>query len=101
MPSQDPTKPRSNDENIAFETGTDRVRNDITGESHVEPEPVGESVPVRIYVVQEGDTLASIARKFYGDENQWLRIRNANLDRLAEAEERGFTTGIELRIPLE
>ncbi len=101
MASQDPTKPRSDDENIAFETGTERVRNDITGESHVEPEPITDPRSVRVYVVQEGDTLASIAKKFYGDDSQWLRIRNANLDRLAEAEETGVAVGIELRIPVE
>ena len=30
------------------------------------------------YVVQEGDTLYKIALRFYGNQNQWRRIREAN-----------------------
>jgi len=82
--------------NIAFETGTGRVVNEITGESHVRPDAVAEA---RIYMVQEGDTLASIARKFYGDERQWKRILDANRDRF-DAEDR-VAAGTELRIPVD
>lgn len=39
--------------------------------------PSGKS---RNYVVQEGDTLASISRKFYKSSGQWKKIRNANRD---------------------
>lgn len=52
---------------------------------------------MRVYVVQEGDSLATIAQKFYGDRNQWLRIRNANRDRIAEHDR--LDIGSELRIP--
>lgn len=39
--------------------------------------PSGKS---RSYVVQEGDTLASISRKFYKSSGQWKKIRSANRD---------------------
>ena len=32
----------------------------------------------RIYVVREGDTLASISRKFYKSSGRWKKIRDAN-----------------------
>jgi nucleoid-associated protein YgaU len=32
----------------------------------------------RTYVVQKGDTLSSIARKFYGDQKRWKDIHQAN-----------------------
>ena len=31
-----------------------------------------------LYTVVAGDTLRSIAQRFYGDENQWPRIFEAN-----------------------
>ncbi len=37
-------------------------------------------VPGRSYVVQSGDTLASISRKFYKSRAHWKRILNANSD---------------------
>jgi nucleoid-associated protein YgaU len=48
-------------------------------------------------LVQEGGTLASIARKFYGDERHGRRILDANRDRLGDAEEPQL--GAQLRIP--
>jgi len=38
----------------------------------------------RVYVVQNGDTLASISAKFYGDPNGWHRIADANAPRLTD-----------------
>ncbi|HJT81076.1 MAG TPA: LysM peptidoglycan-binding domain-containing protein [Chthoniobacterales bacterium] len=37
----------------------------------------------RSYVVQEGDTLYSIARKFYKSPSRWKQIRDANRGKLA------------------
>ncbi len=34
----------------------------------------------RIYVVQSGDSLSKISKKFYGDANSWKRIFEANRD---------------------
>jgi nucleoid-associated protein YgaU len=36
------------------------------------------------YTVVAGDTLRGIAEQFYGDENQWRRIFNANRDQLTD-----------------
>lgn len=39
----------------------------------------GDSAPSqRTYVVEEGDTLYKIARKFYGKDSMWKKIRDAN-----------------------
>ena len=32
----------------------------------------------RSYTVQKGDTLSSIAKRYYGDANQWRKIYEAN-----------------------
>lgn len=34
----------------------------------------------RMYVVQGGDSLSKISKKFYGDANSWKRIFEANRD---------------------
>lgn len=36
--------------------------------------------PVRTYTVVAGDSLSKIAKRFYGDANQWKRIFEANRD---------------------
>ncbi len=86
------------DEDFVFETGTDSIQRDITGETHVRPEPLPDEEPVRIYVIREGDTLAGIAKRFYGDESQWLRILDANRDRVDDEDR--LEPGTELRIPV-
>jgi nucleoid-associated protein YgaU len=42
--------------------------------------PVESDPTDRMYVVVEGDTLSSIARKFYGDARSRRRILDANRD---------------------
>jgi nucleoid-associated protein YgaU len=42
------------------------------------PAPSG----ARSYVVQSGDSLSKIAKKFYGDANAWRRIFEANQNRI-------------------
>jgi nucleoid-associated protein YgaU len=36
----------------------------------------------RMYSVQPGDSLSKIAKKFYGNANDWKRIFEANRDRI-------------------
>lgn len=55
--------------------------------------------PVRRHKVVEGDTLTGLARKYYGAEQQTLRIVQANR-RLVDAS-RKLTPGTELVIPEE
>jgi nucleoid-associated protein YgaU len=33
-----------------------------------------------MYIVQSGDSLSKISKKFYGDPNKWKRIFEANRD---------------------
>lgn len=49
------------------------------------------------YKVQERDTLHKIARKYYGDDNKWLLIFNANQDRIYDRN--NLRVGTELIIP--
>ena len=50
------------------------------------PAPEKPAVP-RTYQVKEGDTLQSLAEKFYGDASKWMEIYELNSDRI----ERGGT----------
>lgn len=51
------------------------------------------------YVVQEGDTLVSIAKKFYGDPDVWRVIYTMNSDRLGVGG--GLTPGKVLVLPVK
>ncbi len=51
----------------------------------------------RVYRVRPGDTLRSIARRFYGDERMYRRIFRANRDRLASPAD--LRPGMELKLP--
>ncbi len=52
----------------------------------------------RLYTVQKGDTLSSIAENFYGSSRQWRRIYKTNKDKLAAPGD--LSPGMKLRIPL-
>lgn len=66
----------------------------------LEPEP-GYSdpieVPARTHRVGPGDTLYSLARQYYGNENQWRKIFSANANRLNDPDH--LPVGIKLIIP--
>ncbi len=49
------------------------------------------------YVVQQGDTLRAIAKKFYGDKKEWVRIREANKARVSTTGE--IKAGDRIRLP--
>lgn len=63
----------------------------------VTPKPAIKTEPsVRTHTVTSGETLPSIAEKYYGDSGQWKKIYNANKDKI----ERGqVTPGQVLVIP--
>ena len=50
------------------------------------------------YTVAEGDTLATIAARFYGDENEWRRIYEANRETIGDNPD-NVRIGTVLRIP--
>lgn len=58
----------------------------------IPPEPTHE-----IYVIQKGDTLWKIAKKFYGKGSQWPKIHEANKDAIPNPDL--IHPGVELRIP--
>ena len=51
----------------------------------------------RLYKVEKGDNLSTIARKLYGDEKQWKRIYDLNREKIAHPDKR--TPGMLLRLP--
>jgi nucleoid-associated protein YgaU len=55
----------------------------VSGSSSTAPSPAGasdEAKTDRMYVVQGGDSLSKIAKKFYGNANAWKKIFDANKD---------------------
>lgn len=61
------------------------------------PAAPAAAAPSRIYVVLEGETLKSVARKTLGDERHWVLIYQANSDRIQRAGE--LSPGQKLVIP--
>jgi nucleoid-associated protein YgaU len=51
----------------------------------------------RVYVVQGGDSLSKISKKFYGDANSWKKIFEANRDVVKNPDL--IQPGWKLRIP--
>jgi nucleoid-associated protein YgaU len=55
------------------------------------------SAPSRTYTVQAGDTLSKISKQFYGDGNDYMKIFNANKDKLKDPDK--IQPGQQLTIP--
>src|SRR5271156_4172982 len=51
----------------------------------------------RNYTVQPGDNLSKISKQFYGDANMYMKIFDANKDKLSDPD--NVRAGIELVIP--
>jgi nucleoid-associated protein YgaU len=73
----------------------------VSGSSSTASSPSASSTqPVaaaRTYVVQSGDSLSKISKKFYGDANSWKRIFEANKDVVKNPDL--IQPGWKLRIP--
>jgi nucleoid-associated protein YgaU len=54
-------------------------------------------VPSRIYEVVSGDTLSKIARRYYGDGAEYLKIFEANTDQLKDPDK--IQVGQMLKVP--
>jgi LysM repeat protein len=76
---------RLRNENLTLRKDLDEARN----RSHFgtadrfatdSPKPKANQADKRTYVVQRGDTLASISRKFYKTSTRWKKILDANRD---------------------
>ena len=59
----------------------------------------GKSEDTQTYTVQEGDTLASISRRFYKTSKRWKDIRDANETKVDDPD--NLKAGQKLKIPLD
>jgi nucleoid-associated protein YgaU len=57
----------------------------------------GGSASAKMYIVQPGDTLSKISKHFYGNANDYMKIYNANRDKLNDPNK--IQPGQELKIP--
>jgi len=74
----------------------DDITADITVDSNLpQPYPAG---PRRTYTVKPGDSLSKIAKDFYGNANDYMRIFEANKDTLNDPNK--IHAGQELVIPV-
>jgi nucleoid-associated protein YgaU len=55
------------------------------------------SASPRSYTVQAGDSLSKIAKQFYGDANKYMKIFEANKDKLSDPDK--IKPGMDLVIP--
>lgn len=69
---------------------------DISVDSSI-PAPA-EAPQAQKYTVQSGDSLSKIAKQFYGDANQYMKIFEANKDQLDDPNK--IEVGQELVIPV-
>jgi nucleoid-associated protein YgaU len=58
---------------------------------------VGGSTAGRKYTVQPGDSLSKISKQFYGDPNQYMKIAQANSDKISDPDK--IKPGMILNIP--
>jgi nucleoid-associated protein YgaU len=71
--------------------------NDITADIPVTSSPQQRPQSTSTYKVQAGDTLSKISKQFYGSPNEYMRIFEANKDKLTDPNR--IQPGQELRIP--
>jgi nucleoid-associated protein YgaU len=72
----------------------DPVHGDIAADITID---ASLKVPEEFYTVAAGDSLSKIAKKYYGDANQYMKIFEANKDQLKDPDE--INVGQKLRIP--
>jgi LysM repeat protein len=70
---------------------------DITIDSSLPAPASPASAGAQTYSVQSGDTLSKIAKQFYGDAGQYMKIFEANRDKLKDPNQ--IQAGQELKIP--
>ncbi|MEO8431171.1 MAG: LysM peptidoglycan-binding domain-containing protein [Acidobacteriota bacterium] len=74
--------------------------NVVSGSSSTAPKAdsdIDGGTTLRMYVVEPGDSLSKIARKFYGDAHAWKRIYEENKDVIKNPDL--IQPGWKLRIP--
>jgi nucleoid-associated protein YgaU len=91
---------RLKNENLALRRENDEYRARHPTEKAAEinkPADKKTGPPAKTYVVREGDTLASISRKFYKSSGRWKKIQNANKNLIDDAAK--LKPGMTLMIP--
>ena len=69
-----------------------------SGGSSTAPKPAAPAAPAeQTYTVVAGDSLSKIAKRLYGDANQWHRIFEANRDQIQNPDL--IKPGQKLKIP--
>ena len=68
---------------------------DVIAEFPVDPNAATASA--KLYTVKPGDTLSKISKDFYGNSNDYMKIYNANRDKLNDPNK--IQVGQELKIP--
>ena len=63
------------------------------------PEEVEQQEKVEYYVIQSGDTLSALAKKYYGNAGDYPRIFEANREVIKDADK--IYPGQKIRIPLD
>lgn len=69
----------------------------VTGNDYNTGEETLAPAGGRTHTVQKGDTLYSLARKYYNNQSRWRDIYNANRDRISNPDK--LRIGTELVIP--
>ena len=70
---------------------------DIGIDPSLAPPPKAAAPEVKTYTVQPGDTLSKIAKQFYGNANSYMKIFEANKDKLTDPNK--IQVGQVLKIP--
>ena len=70
---------------------------DITADFPVDTNLQTAAAANKTYTVKAGDTLSKISQQFYGSANQYMKIFNANRDKLSDPDK--IQPGQELKIP--
>ncbi|MEP6540177.1 MAG: LysM peptidoglycan-binding domain-containing protein [Bryobacteraceae bacterium] len=70
---------------------------DLSCDISIDPSLTAPAAAAEKYTVQSGDTLSKIAKHFYGDANQYMRIFEANQDQLDDPNK--IQIGQKLSIP--
>jgi nucleoid-associated protein YgaU len=74
-----------------------QVAESAAGEAPAELNPSGGGAAVDYYVIEKGDTLSALAKRFYGDANQYPRIFEANREVIKHPDK--IFVGQKIRIP--
>lgn len=90
---------RLRNENLSLHRQIDEGRPRPTATAKAPSKHKGKSEDSQTYTVQEGDTLASISRRFYKTSKRWQEIRDANEKKVDDPD--NLKAGTKLKIPMD